>query len=102
MQEQYVTIETLKSFGIEVNEATVNSLLEHVNNTIDERVGAEITESLTDEQLKQLLEIQDNGTEDQIGEWIAQQVPDYAQIIQDNIDITLGEVAENTDNINKT
>lgn len=100
-QEQYVTLETLKSFGIEVDEATAASLLEHINNTVEERIGAEITESLDDDQLKELLALQDNGTEEQVGEWIAQHVPEYAQIVQDNIDITVGEVAENTEGINQ-
>ena len=98
--EHFVTLETLQSFGIKVDEATADSLLQHINETVEERIGTEITESLTDEQLKELLALQDNGTEDQVGEWIAQHVPEYGQIIQDNIDITLGEVAENSDNIN--
>lgn len=102
MQEQYVTLETLKSFGINVDDATAASLLEHINTTVEERIGTEITEALTDEQLKELLELQDTGTEDQVGEWIAQHVPNYAEIVQDNIDITVGEVAEGADGINQT
>ena len=101
MQEQYVTLATLKSFGIKVDDTTAASLLEHINQTVEERIGAEITESLTDEQLKELIALQENGNEDQIGEWIAQKVPNYAQIVQDNIDIVVGEVAEGTDGINQ-
>lgn len=101
MQEQYVTLQTLQSFGVQVDDATAASLLEHLNDTVEERIGAEITESLSDEQLKELLDLQEAGTEDQVGEWIAQHVPDYAQIVQDNIDITVGEVAQNTDGINQ-
>lgn len=101
MEEQYVTLATLKSFGINVDDATAASLLQHINTTVEERIGAEITESLTDEQLKELIELQENGNEDQIGQWIAQRVPNYAEIVQDNIDIVVGEVAEGTDGINK-
>lgn len=99
--EQYVTLATLASFGIQVNETTAQSLLEHINTTVEERIGTEITEALTDEQLKELLDLQEVGSEDQIGDWIAQHVPDYAQIVQDNIDIVVGEVAQNTDGINE-
>jgi hypothetical protein len=101
MQEQYVTLQTLQSFGIQVDDAAATSLLEHINDTVEERIGAEITESLSDDQLKELLAIQETGTEDQVGEWIAKHVPNYAEIVEDNIAIVVGEVAENASGINQ-
>ncbi len=100
--QHYITVETLREFGITIDETTVTALLSHLNDTIEERIGAEIIESLDDEQLKELLALQETGTEDQVGEWIAAHVPDYEQIVQDNIDITVGELAESTDAINGT
>lgn len=98
--QQYVTVQTLRDFGIAVDDATVDALLQHLNDTIEERIGAEIIEALDDEQLKELLALQEKDSEDQVGEWIAAHVPDYEQIVQDNIDITVGELAESTDAIN--
>lgn len=98
--QQYITIETLQDFGIEVDQSTAATLLAHLNDTIEERIGAEIIESLDDEQLKELLALQETGTEDQVGEWIATHVPEYEQIVQDNIDITVGELAEGAEAIN--
>lgn len=100
--QQYITIQTLRDFGIKIDDATVVALLAHLNDTIEERIGAEIIESLDDQQLKELLALQESGTEDQVGEWIATHVPEYEQIVQDNIDITVGELAESTDSINGT
>ena len=101
MQEQYVTKQMLADFGVTVDEAAVESLLSHINDTIEERIGAEITEALSDEQLKELLALQDKGDDEEIGEWIAQHVPKYAEIVEDNIAITIGELARQTDDINQ-
>lgn len=101
MQEQYVTKQMLADFGVTVDEATVESLLSHINDTIEERIGAEITEALSDEQLKELLALQDKGDDEEIGEWIAQHVPKYAEIVEDNIAITIGELARQTNDINQ-
>lgn len=97
--QTYVTVQTLRDFGLTVDDATVDALLQHLNDTIEERIGAEIVEALDDDQLKEMLAIQDAG-DDALGEWIAAHVPEYEQIVQDNIDITVGELAENTDAIN--
>ena len=101
MQEQYVTKQMLADFGVTVDEAAVESLLSHINDTIEERIGAEITEALSDEQLKELLALQDKGDDEEIGEWIAQHVPKYAEIVEDNIAITIGELARQTNDINQ-
>lgn len=99
--EDYITKDTLLALGIDLSDQDIDSLLAHLNDTVEERIGAEITESLSDAQLKELLALQEStDDDDKIGEWIATHVPDYEQIVQDNIDITLGELAENADGIN--
>lgn len=75
--------------------------LQHVNDTLDERVGTEITESLNDDQLKELLDVQEKGTDEEVGAWLDKNVPELQEIAQDEIDILLGELAENADNVNK-
>lgn len=98
--QTYVTAQTLQDFGIAVDDTTVTSLLQHLNDTIEERIGAEIIEALDDAQLEELLAIQESGDDEKLGEWIAAHVPEYEQIVQDNIDITVGELAESTGAIN--
>lgn len=98
--QNYITEDTLITFGIDLKDHDLESLLSHLNDTVEERVGAEITESLNDQQLQDLIDLQETATDEQIGAWVAERVPDYQQIIQDNIDITIGELAENADTIN--
>ena len=102
MQEEYVTKEMLATFGVTADEDKIDSLLEHINETVEERIGAEITEALPDDQLRELLSLQESGAnDDAIGEWIAQHVPNYAEIVEDNIAITIGELAGSVDDINQ-
>ena len=101
MQQNYITEETLKKLSIDLKGQDVASLLEHLNDTLEERVGAEITDALDDTQLQALLDLQEKATDEVIGEWLRNNVPEFEQIIQDEIDILLGELAENSDGINK-
>lgn len=100
MNEPLITRALLDKFGITLGDQDEKALLEHLNNTLDERVGAEITDSLDDEQLKKLLNLQENSSDEEVGAWINDNVPELEQITQDEIDILLGEIAENTDSIN--
>lgn len=102
MQKQYITKEIIDQLGINLNETDADSLLAHLNSTLAERIGAEITEELDDEQLKTLLRLQETASEEEVGDWIKQNVPEIEQIAQDEVDILLGELADGSDIINKT
>jgi hypothetical protein len=99
--QQYVSKQMLTDLGIEVSEEDAVSLLVHLNEKIEEMIGAEITEALDDTQLEELLKLQENGTDDEIGDWIATHVPNYQEIVQDNIDIAIGEMVDSADDINE-
>lgn len=99
--QQYVSKQMLTDLGIEVSEEDAVSLLVHLNEKIEEMIGAEITEALDDTQLEELLKLQENGTDDEIGDWIAAHVPNYQEIVQDNIDIAIGEMVDSADGINE-
>ena len=98
--QDYITKDSLVALGINVSDADAESLIAHLNDTVEERIGAEITEQLDDKQLEELIKLQDTATEEELGKWIAEQVPDYEKIVQDNIDIVIGELAENADGVN--
>jgi hypothetical protein len=102
MNQQFITESTLDALGIDLSGQDKDALLTHLNETLQERVGAEITESLDDAQLQTLLDLQDKATDEDLGTWLEQNVPDLKQIVQDEIDIILGELAENSDGINTT
>lgn len=101
MNQQFITESTLDALGIDLTGQDKEALLVHLNETLQERVGAEITESLDDNQLQTLLDLQENSTEDELGTWLEQNVPDFKLLVQDEIDIILGELAESSDSINE-
>jgi hypothetical protein len=101
MQDNYVTEDSLKKLGINLETQDITSLLSHLNETLEERVGAEITDALDDNQLQVLVDLQEKATDEEVGTWLQANVPEFEQIVQDEIDIILGELAENNDGINK-
>lgn len=102
MNNQFITESTLDNLGVDLGKQDKQSLLTHLNETLQERVGAEITESLDDDQLATLLDLQENGSDEEVGNWLERNVPDFQQMVQDEIDILLGELAENSDGINRS
>lgn len=96
----YVTKDDLITLGIDVSDQDIDSLIAHLNQTINERVGAEITESLDDDELKEMLALQDTATDEELMAWVTSHVPDYAEIIEDNTDIVIGELAKSANSIN--
>ena len=102
MQEDYITADHLKAVGINVDEAKEIELLEHLNNQLLERVGADITESLNDEELEELVTLQETADEEAVGTWIQNHVSELPKIVDDQRDILLGEIAENADGLAAT
>lgn len=99
--DTYITKDALLALGINLDDQDIDSLLTHLNDTVEERIGAEITESLSDEQLQELIDLQENATDEEVGDWIAKHVPDYKEIVQDNIDIVIGELVDGADEVNQ-
>src|SRR3989338_307585 len=99
--DTYITKDALLALGINLGDQDIDSLLAHLNDTVEERIGAEINESLSDEQLQELIDLQDNATDEEVGDWIAKHVPDYKEIVQDNIDIVIGELVDGADEVNQ-
>ena len=95
-----VTKAQLNSIGINLPEDQMQALIQHVEDTINSQIGEESVESLDDEQLKELVQMQDNDVPaEEIDAWIRERVPEYDEIIEDNVAIVLGELANNSDAI---
>jgi hypothetical protein len=99
--DQYITADSLKKIGVNLDGKDVASLLKHLNDTLEERIGAEITDALDDKQLEVLVDMQEKASDEEIGAWLKANVPDFEDIVQDEIDIILGDLAESTDGINE-
>ena len=95
-----VTKAQMNSIGVNLPDDQMQVLIQHVEETINERISEEVVESLTDEQLLELIKMQDsNAPAEEIDAWIRERVPEYDEIIEDNVTIVLGELVENSDAI---
>jgi hypothetical protein len=97
MQEPAITPTLLAEAGVNVPDDQVPELLDHLNATLEERIGEEITNALDDEKLAELVELQKTADDEKIGAWLQANVAELNDIIQDEIDILMGEVSENAD-----
>ncbi len=90
--QDYITRDDLLDLG--VKEQDVDAIAAELNEKAEQLIGDEVIESLTDEDVQTLVDMQETATDEELGTWIAEHVPDYQEIIQDNADIVLGEFAE--------
>ncbi len=97
----FITLELLEQAGIDLGGEDVDALVEHLNQTLEERVGAEVVASLDDDKLKELSDLQDTGSDEQLVDWMTTNVPQLSEITKDEIDIIIGELAESSDEINE-
>jgi hypothetical protein len=95
-----ITPEMLAMTGIEIGDDEVEAYLIHLNDQLTERIGESVTNSLSEDQLKELSELQDTSTDEELNQWLQKNVKELDAIIQDEIDILLGDAAENSDEIN--
>jgi hypothetical protein len=100
--DQFITKQLLTSVGITVKPEYEEALLDNLNATLQERVGLEITDSLDEAQLETLVSLQENGDSQAVQDWLTANVPELGDIVKDEIDILLGEIAENADGLNET
>lgn len=86
----------LQNLGIELSDEDFASLAEHFETTLDERVFNEVVLELTPEQAEQLAAMQQSSDEDVLG-WLQANVPALPEIVADEVDILLGELAESSE-----
>jgi ABC-type proline/glycine betaine transport system substrate-binding protein len=92
---------TLKSLGLTLSDDAKPAFIEHLLETLEERVGVAVTELLDDDELEELVTLTDGDDEATTEAWIKQHVPDYEDVVKDEFDILMGEIAEQADEINK-
>lgn len=92
--QQSITSTTLQQFGINLPIDQEETILQKLNELLEERIGAEIAASLDDIQLEQMADIQDDDPA-KLEEWIAANVPELQEIVQDEFDILMDEIVKN-------
>ena len=95
-----ITKAQLNSVGINLPDDQAQVLIQHVEETVNERISEEIVDSLDDAQLAELVALQDGDVPaEQLEAWIRERVPEYDEIVEDNMTIVLGELVENSEAI---
>lgn len=90
--------EFLQSIGIELDDTAYLAFTEHFDTTLSTRIINEIIDSLDETQIAQFNQLQ-SADSNQLWEWVRANVPELSDIIQDEINILLGDLAENSDQI---
>lgn len=66
---------------------------------VDELIGEEIYESLTEEEARELIALKGGGaTPEEVEAWLEAHVPGYDEIVEDNIIIAVSEQTERLEN----
>ncbi len=92
--DSYITEQEVRELNSNLDDAALQQLVDELNDKIDELVGEEIVDSLTPDDVDTLATLQDTATEQELADWVAEHVPDYPEILQNNKDIVLGEYAD--------
>lgn len=91
--EPIITPLLLASTGIDVPDSQVTPLLDYMNEVLEERIGEAVVDSLDDTQLEHLANLQETATDEEVQSWINDTVPNLTDMIQEEVDIILGEAA---------
>lgn len=89
----------LTSIGITLPENEEADFLQYLYTTLEERVGTAITQLLNDDEFDELMDLELKADDATIEAWIRTHVPDYANIIQDEFDILMGELADHANSL---
>ena len=91
-----ITKPQLNAVRIKHPDEEMEHLIQRAENEVNERVGEELFDSLDDDQLKEFVAMQEDKSvsDDKIAEWLAERVPGYKQIVDDNIVIVLDELVK--------
>ncbi len=96
-----ITHQFIQELGLELDEATFNSLAEHADETLHDRIINEVVEELTPEQAEELASLA-NGDDETLQQWLVANVEDLQEIVADEVDILMGEIAESSDQIQQS
>lgn len=97
-----ITEERLRSIGVMLEGDELAALVQYAEDKVHQLVSEEIAESLGDDQVEELVQLQQNGASaEEIDAWLRERVEDYDQIIEDNVLIVLGELAKHADEFSK-
>ncbi len=94
--EPLITPALLASTGINVPDDQVEEYLELINDQLAERIGESVIESLDEATVEKLADMQETASDEELNNWMQANIPQLNDIIRQEIDIILGDAAENS------
>lgn len=99
MESNLITKADLQELGLlkDMDQATADAFLAHVNDTLKERIGAEVTSFMEDDEVAELMDMQDaQRPAEEIADWLGEIIPHFDEIKQQERTILLGELVESS------
>ena len=87
----------LADIGVDVDEQTYQALSQHYEDTLDDRILRAVVTELDEEQLQSVVSMRDQP--EQLSTWLVENVSDLGEIIEDEVAILLGDMAESADQL---
>lgn len=88
----------LQTIGVTIDEPMAEAFNDHFEETLKQRVLDGVIDTLSDQELEELISIREQGDE-VLQNWLQERVPDFKQIVEDEVAILIGELVENADSI---
>jgi hypothetical protein len=88
----------LDSIGVSLDELTYHALEQHSQESLQSRILEAIIELLDEQQLEELQAMRLSNQSD-VETWLKVNVPDLNLVIEDEIAILLGDIAESSDKL---
>ena len=92
-----MTRQLLADIGISLDDAAYVQFTEQYEAELDNRIVNEIVDELDTEQLRELTRFKDNSDDAGLQRWLIENVPDLDKIVEEEMAILLGEIAENSE-----
>lgn len=89
----------LQSLGINLDTKACDELVDSFEKSLMENVIESVTDELSEDQLLQLETLLNNQEDGSLQEWLTNNVPNLKEIVQDEVDILLGDIAEKSDQL---
>lgn len=93
-----ITRQFLTDIGVEMSEADFAAFSEHFESELDERIVNEIVDELSPEQAEELT-VYKQKSDEELQQWLVENVEDLGEIINEEVTILLGEIAENSQSL---
>ena len=88
----------LRSLNINLDDQTFQAFDEHFETTLENRVIESILDELNEQQLEELSKLREQADE-QLQTWLQSNIPNLSEIIQDEVDILLGDIVQDSEKL---